>query len=94
MEAHGGYAFCGMAALTLLGHERLCDIDALLVRYEQGMLMIKVAFSSNSCVIVEQPIRSERVVYKHHWEFPISEKTIPMLRCPIIVREDSYNKAS
>ena len=34
MEAHGGYAFCGMAALTLLGHERLCDIDALLVRYE------------------------------------------------------------
>lgn len=31
MEAHGGYAFCGIAALTLLGHERLCDLDALLV---------------------------------------------------------------
>jgi len=31
MEAHGGYAFCGVAALTLLGHERLCDVDALLV---------------------------------------------------------------
>lgn len=31
MEAHGGYAFCGIAALTLLGHEKLCDTDALLV---------------------------------------------------------------
>ncbi|XP_067940029.1 protein farnesyltransferase subunit beta-like [Watersipora subatra] len=30
MEAHGGYAFCGIAALTLLGHEKLCDMDSLL----------------------------------------------------------------
>ncbi len=29
-EAHGGYSFCGLAALVLLGHERLCDIDAVL----------------------------------------------------------------
>jgi protein farnesyltransferase subunit beta len=25
MEAHGGYSFCGLAALTLLGHTKLCD---------------------------------------------------------------------
>ena len=31
MEAHGGYSFCGLAALVLLNHERLCDIQALLV---------------------------------------------------------------
>ena len=31
MEAHGGYAFCSVAALVILGHERLCDTEALLV---------------------------------------------------------------
>lgn len=30
MEAHGGYAFCGIAALALLNRTQLCDIDALL----------------------------------------------------------------
>ena len=30
MEAHGGYSFCGLAALVLLGKERLCDLDTLL----------------------------------------------------------------
>ena len=29
-EAHGGYSFCGLAALVLLGHERLCDIESVL----------------------------------------------------------------
>ena len=33
MEAHGGYSFCGLAALVLLGKEHLCDIQALLVRF-------------------------------------------------------------
>jgi protein farnesyltransferase subunit beta len=28
-EAHGGYCFCGLAALKLLGKEALCDIDLL-----------------------------------------------------------------
>jgi len=31
MEAHGGYSFCGLAALILLGKERLCDTDNLLL---------------------------------------------------------------
>lgn len=30
MEAHGGYAFCGIAVLTLLNRTQLCDVDALL----------------------------------------------------------------
>jgi len=43
MEAHGGYAFCGLAALILLNKGRLCDVDALLrwtvnrqMRFEGG----------------------------------------------------------
>lgn len=31
MEAHGGYAFCGLAALTMLRKAHLCDLKALLV---------------------------------------------------------------
>ncbi|XP_045502785.1 protein farnesyltransferase subunit beta [Colias croceus] len=30
MEAHGGYAFCGIACLALLNRTQLCDVDALL----------------------------------------------------------------
>ncbi|XP_005106363.1 protein farnesyltransferase subunit beta [Aplysia californica] len=30
MEAHGGYSFCGIAALVLLGHTERCDVQALL----------------------------------------------------------------
>ena len=29
-EAHGGYAYCGLAAIRLLGHQALVDADALL----------------------------------------------------------------
>nr|XP_054759322.1 protein farnesyltransferase subunit beta-like [Lytechinus pictus] len=43
MEAHGGYTFCSVAALVLLGHERLCDVQGLLrwlamrqMRFEGG----------------------------------------------------------
>lgn len=32
LEAHGGYAFCGLAALFLLQKTHLCDLKALLVR--------------------------------------------------------------
>ena len=31
MEAHGGYSFCGLAALIILNKQRLCDQRALLV---------------------------------------------------------------
>lgn len=33
MEAHGGYTFCGYAALVLLERETCCDLKKLLVRY-------------------------------------------------------------
>ena len=32
VEAHGGYSFCGLAGLMLLGKECLCDTKSLLVR--------------------------------------------------------------
>lgn len=31
LEAHGGYTFCGMAALVILGKEHMLDLKALLV---------------------------------------------------------------
>ena len=30
MEAHGGYSFCGFAALILMDHGQLCNVDNLL----------------------------------------------------------------
>ncbi|MCI4389723.1 hypothetical protein PGIGA_G00101760 [Pangasianodon gigas] len=43
LEAHGGYTFCGMAALVILGKENMLDLKALLrwvtsrqMRYEGG----------------------------------------------------------
>lgn len=32
LEAHGGYTFCGTAALVILGNEQMLDLRALLVR--------------------------------------------------------------
>lgn len=31
MEAHGGYSFCGLATLFMLGKDHLCDINAFTV---------------------------------------------------------------
>ena len=31
VKAHGGYSFCGLAALKLLGKEKLCNVDLLTV---------------------------------------------------------------
>ena len=36
---------------------------------------------------VDQPIRIDWVLYKHHREFPIYRKTIPMLTCPIDIED-------
>lgn len=32
MEAHGGYAFCGLAALFLIGKENLINLPAFIVK--------------------------------------------------------------
>ena len=49
MEAHGGYSFCGLAALMFLNKGHLCNIDALLkwaanrqMRVEGGFQVIKI----------------------------------------------------
>ena len=31
-EAHGGYAFCGAAALTIINQFHTCDVDGFTVR--------------------------------------------------------------
>lgn len=33
MEAHGGYAFCALAALVLLGKTHFCSLKSLLVHF-------------------------------------------------------------
>lgn len=33
LEAHGGYAFCGLASLVMLRKGHLCDLQALLVMF-------------------------------------------------------------
>lgn len=35
MEAHGGYTFCGTAALVILGKEHMLDLKGLLVSKEK-----------------------------------------------------------
>lgn len=41
MEAHGGYAFCGLAALFMLQKQHLCDLQSLLVWFTFRILHIK-----------------------------------------------------
>ena len=45
LEAHGGYTFCGLAALALLGHERLCDLDSLMVSSDKFQTFTHSGFS-------------------------------------------------
>lgn len=33
LEAHGGYAFCGLASLVMLRKTHLCDVQSLLVSF-------------------------------------------------------------
>jgi len=42
MEAHGGYSFCGLAALVMLGKQHLCDIRLLLVSIKSTLLFCTV----------------------------------------------------
>lgn len=37
-EAHGGYTFCGIAALALLGSTGKCNLQKLLVRFKISVL--------------------------------------------------------
>ena len=55
MEAHGGYSFCGLAALMLMGKGHLCDSESLLrwaanrqMRLEGGF-QVKHQTKSQNC---------------------------------------------
>lgn len=41
MEAHGGYTFCGLAALVILKKEHLLNLKSLLVSELQGGLTLQ-----------------------------------------------------
>lgn len=44
-EAHGGYTFCGIATLALLGHTGKCDLRSLLVMMKFRLIRITNEFS-------------------------------------------------
>ena len=50
MEAHGGYSFCGLAALILMGKERLCDLDNLLLWATQRQMRCEGGFQGQQYV--------------------------------------------
>lgn len=58
-EAHGGYTFCGYAALYLLGETRLIDEAALLVRQLEWLIFIQV-----EVVLTETKARRGRISRK------------------------------
>ncbi|PIK62700.1 hypothetical protein BSL78_00395 [Apostichopus japonicus] len=53
MEAHGGYTFCSIAALVLLGHERLCDTQALLRWLAQRQMRFEGGFQGRTNKLVD-----------------------------------------
>ncbi|KAJ8045286.1 Protein farnesyltransferase subunit beta [Holothuria leucospilota] len=53
MEAHGGYTFCSIAALVLLGHERLCDMQALLRWLSQRQMRFEGGFQGRTNKLVD-----------------------------------------
>lgn len=44
LEAHGGYTFCGTAALVILGKEHMLDLKSLLVRKRRRLTFSWSAF--------------------------------------------------
>ena len=50
MEAHGGYSFCGLAALMFLNKGHLCNIDTLLKWAANRQMRVEGGFqvSTNS----------------------------------------------
>ena len=61
--------------------------SCLLLNFQYKPISLQYSWLS-----VEQPIRFDWVLYKHHREFPINKKTIPMLTCPIEISCDGLGK--
>lgn len=53
MEAHGGYAFCAIAALALLNKTQLCDIDALLRWCVNRQMRVEGGFQGRTNKLVD-----------------------------------------
>lgn len=55
LEAHGGYTFCGTAAMVILGKEHMLDLKALLVSLLCLVLFSLLNFTqpNSSCQLVE-----------------------------------------
>ncbi|KPJ18224.1 Protein farnesyltransferase subunit beta [Papilio machaon] len=53
MEAHGGYAFCGVAALALLNRTQLCDVDALLRWCVNRQMRVEGGFQGRTNKLVD-----------------------------------------
>merc|ERR1719233_1588959 len=53
MEAHGGYSFCGLAALMFLNKGRLCNIDALLKWAANRQMRVEGGFQGRTNKLVD-----------------------------------------
>jgi len=53
MEAHGGYTFCGLAALMLMGKETLCNIDNLLLWAANKQMRLEGGFQGRTNKLVD-----------------------------------------
>eukprot|EP00095_Tigriopus_kingsejongensis_P000668 maker-scaffold340_size202118-snap-gene-0.18 protein:Tk00668 transcript:maker-scaffold340_size202118-snap-gene-0.18-mRNA-1 annotation:"protein farnesyltransferase subunit beta" len=53
MEAHGGYSFCGLAALVFLGKERLCNEDRLLRWASSRQMRLEGGFQGRTNKLVD-----------------------------------------
>ncbi|XP_013135680.1 PREDICTED: protein farnesyltransferase subunit beta isoform X2 [Papilio polytes] len=53
MEAHGGYAFCGVASLALLNRTQLCDVDALLRWCVNRQMRVEGGFQGRTNKLVD-----------------------------------------
>lgn len=53
MEAHGGYTFCGIAALQMLNHGHLCNVDNLLRWTASRQLGLEGGFQGRTNKLVD-----------------------------------------
>lgn len=53
MEAHGGYAFCGIASLALLNKVHLCDIESLLRWSVNRQMKVEGGFQGRTNKLVD-----------------------------------------
>jgi len=53
MEAHGGYSFCGLAALILMGKEKLCNLDTLSLWAASRQMRLEGGFQGRTNKLVD-----------------------------------------